>query len=1279
MQNAWNLSVFKKAANRAAICSVLLLSACDWVPPLAASLWILSAVSSHGQCVVVTNVPHYGLNPQSINSTFTIQQTIYAPNLGFTLVRAYDNYWGNIGLYGYNGNAWYPVVEGGPTNSLDAQVFPQRYAAMVYDTVRNKLLVFGGRDTSSNDQNILWSLENIAPNPGDPNYPLGDPDWRRVQTTGVAPPATSEVYGAFDPIRGRSIFVLTTSADAYKTYEVWEWDGSQWSQGPSLQLNSSVNSVGFTFDPIHNLGFFYAIDFSSGNDLVWYYRPNGTPAWQSAPAVASPGIFGNLVTDIYRGKVLRCCGPVAQYSYTTKISVWDYASASWQPYGDLGSNGQDGGEGRDEVAAAFDANRDVIVIAGGHLVTGPYIGDVHYFSDTFEATDLGPGIVSSSSGTVAHCVGDSVVFSVTVAANSTYQIQWYHSGSPIFGAVNPLLVINNITNNDAGNYVARVQNDCGYVDSPKTFLHVDVPITIFRQALFPDCSSTCIGMNVPIYPPLPIYTGVDLSTHLQKNIGSGWVDVRVDTPAAPSNFIFTNVDKSFTGEYRFYIDGSACPGIVASLTNHIQVGFDIISQPQSLSNVRPCSLVTFSVGTSGGCSLAYQWYNDHRILQDDGHFSGTTSPTLTINGVHFDDEDNYYCDVVDEAQCQENLWTTKAALKLTLPQWVLRTTNGPSPRYANAMAYDSGRGVTVMYSGGYVDAAFGYTGYGDLWEWDGSRWRQRTTYNWTNAWHQVAGGYWQPIYGDTPAARMQHAMAYDSRRGRVVMFGGRGSDGHEYGDYQFNDTWEWDGTRWYFRTTNGPPATFNHHMGYDPIRGVTVLYGGFGANPTIVWEWDGTQWTAISPTNGPTSYYQEDASPVFDTYLATVFLGPSFDGFYPRYYWTWDGHDWHPRAPGFEYFDYYTPQYGEMVYDTYRHRSFHHGGLDSGIGTTGSSTSGYYDSASDSWTLLPDAAQTSAFATTDFRNVSVLVGKLAAQADPVSQFLWSQFDPTSQQTLTNSSSTIDQLKSTLAAVLNNIINTEHVFDSNRLAAVVLSPETQVFQAVNPQHKDLVRFNRLLLEDAYPTDIVRSPSTPPGRYYFGMAFGRERRAAVVTGGYYNSSPGLNPLNASDTWELMYLDTPLINDQPASQYRAPGDTAVFNVNAVAPYGSTLTYDWFFGAVPLNDGGRISGVHSPTLQIANVNPSDAGQYQARISAACGTIYTVPAILTTDPRLQIFSASQGSAQLVWSAANLVLQQADSAVGPWTTVPGATSPFDLTLNGPGKFFRLNTNSPAGP
>lgn len=78
------------------------------------------------------------------------------------------------------------------------------------------------------------------------------------------------------------------------------------------------------------------------------------------------------------------------------------------------------------------------------------------------------------------------------------------------------------------------------------------------------------------------------------------------------------------------------------------------------------------------------------------------------------------------------------------------------------MAYDSARGVTVLF-GGYVGSAGASR---ETWEWNGSVWRRRV----------IAG----------PAARYGHAMAYDSARGVTVLFGGYrdgvgGADG---------ETWE---------------------------------------------------------------------------------------------------------------------------------------------------------------------------------------------------------------------------------------------------------------------------------------------------------------------------------------------------------------------------------------------------------------------------------------------------------------------------------------------------------
>src|SRR5262249_28326294 len=96
--------------------------------------------------------------------------------------------------------------------------------------------------------------------------------------------------------------------------------------------------------------------------------------------------------------------------------------------------------------------------------------------------------------------------------------------------------------------------------------------------------------------------------------------------------------------------------------------------------------------------------------------------------------------------------------------WMQRVGSGPSPRSSHAMAFDSARGVTVVF-GGWT--GLGHSG--ETWEWDGTAWAQRG----------VTG----------PSPRSAHAMAYDSARSVIVLFGG------VVGGYS-GETWEWNGTGW---------------------------------------------------------------------------------------------------------------------------------------------------------------------------------------------------------------------------------------------------------------------------------------------------------------------------------------------------------------------------------------------------------------------------------------------------------------------------------------------------
>ncbi|HOW71101.1 MAG TPA: immunoglobulin domain-containing protein [Phycisphaerae bacterium] len=213
------------------------------------------------------------------------------------------------------------------------------------------------------------------------------------------------------------------------------------------------------------------------------------------------------------------------------------------------------------------------------------------------------------------------------------------------------------------------------------------------------------------------------------------------------------------------------------------------------------------------------------------------------------------------------LWPAKTSAQcpVTWAQWTPAT--APSARAAAVAAYDSTRGVAVLF-GGYTGSSLGET-----WEWDGADWTQRTP-------------------ATAPPARNAHAMAYDSARGVTVLFGGRASG-------FFGDTWEWDGTSWTQRTPATSPSARQYPvMAYDSARGVTVLFGGTNASWNLVsdtWEWNGTNWTQRTPATSPSARQAHAAA--YDSARGKTVLFGGFGGGTLGDTWEWDGTNWMQRTP----------------------------------------------------------------------------------------------------------------------------------------------------------------------------------------------------------------------------------------------------------------------------------------------------------------------------------------------------------------------------------------------
>jgi len=157
----------------------------------------------------------------------------------------------------------------------------------------------------------------------------------------------------------------------------------------------------------------------------------------------------------------------------------------------------------------------------------------------------------------------------------------------------------------------------------------------------------------------------------------------------------------------------------------------------------------------------------------------------------------------------------------------------PSARYNHKMAYDSARGIVVLFGGGYGGS------HGDVWTYNVSR----------NAWTEMASSS-----TSSPSMRESCAMTYDPVRSLVVLFGGY--DGRER-----NDTWTYDAgsDKWARMTPPAPPqSAVGAAMAFDADNRMELLFGGSVSytkptNETWMYDIGGNSWTKKAPARSPYS------------------------------------------------------------------------------------------------------------------------------------------------------------------------------------------------------------------------------------------------------------------------------------------------------------------------------------------------------------------------------------------------------------------------------------------
>lgn len=227
----------------------------------------------------------------------------------------------------------------------------------------------------------------------------------------------------------------------------------------------------------------------------------------------------------------------------------------------------------------------------------------------------------------------------------------------------------------------------------------------------------------------------------------------------------------------------------------------------------------------------------------------------------------------DSSRFLNDTWDARSEVAATTESWarVVRNDAGPTPAPRNSGAFAFRPGSGALLFGGLVSASPA-TAAGDTWIWSGDRW-DRVSPN------------------QSPSSRWGHAMAYDSRRDRVVLFGGFLDN-----PTQINgETWEWDGATWSLRSSGGAiPGLAYSMMAFDSDRGRTVLFGGRDANGNQrndTWVWDGSAWSQLNPTNRP-SPRMRGGFAFLPRIGATVLFGGGDGSTTLQDTWLFDGQDW---------------------------------------------------------------------------------------------------------------------------------------------------------------------------------------------------------------------------------------------------------------------------------------------------------------------------------------------------------------------------------------------------
>ena len=254
-------------------------------------------------------------------------------------------------------------------------------------------------------------------------------------------------------------------------------------------------------------------------------------------------------------------------------------------------------------------------------------------------TDL---MIMQQPGDQTVCEGAPATFTVEADGTPPLSFQWRLDGIDIPGAVEPTLLIEAVTVEDAGVYDVAVSNPCGVVISNPARLTVDTAAVIVQQ---PMDETVCDG------EPVTFSVVADASPSPSYQ----WRKDGEDLPGATDPTLTIDpVTVEDAGLYDVVIQNLCGSETSAAARLTVDTAPEIVQQPMD-ATVCAGDAVTFRVVADALPPPSYQWRLDGQDIL------GATDDTLTIDPVTVEDAGLY--DVVIQNLCGSE---TSAAARLTV-------------------------------------------------------------------------------------------------------------------------------------------------------------------------------------------------------------------------------------------------------------------------------------------------------------------------------------------------------------------------------------------------------------------------------------------------------------------------------------------------------------------------------------------------------------------------------------------------------------------------------------